>query len=137
MSATLDRVLKPLKDEAARQKAEKQKRRADWKNIDMVSFIGRWIKRFFYTVCFVMIAYVIVIGGTIMVPTVMGYLIGSMGYTVSNNAEMLLSLLSGLFFGGWTFLISFFIIRFAWNRYINGIKHTFPDDILKDAGVSV
>ena len=124
MTSTWERVSKPLRDEFARQKREKEARKAVYGDFSLAAFLGRWFKRIFYTFCFIMITYVLIVGGTIMVPTVMGYLIASMGYAVSNNAEMLLSLLAGLFFTGWTFLISFLIIRFSWRRYISGMKGT-------------
>ena len=123
MSVSNVDVLKPVKDEIAKQKKERKARKEN-SNFSMTSFLKTWMKRLFYTLFIFMVVYVTIIGCTVMVPTVMGFLIRALGYTVSNNAEMLLASFAGLFFVLWSFALSFIFIRFAWRKYINGMKST-------------
>lgn len=126
MSSSLKRISKPLKDEFERQKKEKARRKAERGNFSFKEFIVKWVKRLFYTFCMFMLLYVFIVGGTILIPTVMGYLVGSMGYSLSNSGELLLAQLAGLFFTAWVFAIGFLAIRFAWHRYIEGMQGTLP-----------
>lgn len=76
----------------------------------------------FYTVFFAAFAYVVITVFTSSIPILMGYIVGSMGYTLESAAEIMLASLSGLFFTAWTFVISFFIIRRAFKAYTKGVR---------------
>lgn len=119
-------VLSPLKDEIKRQKEDRAKRKAEKKPFDFKKFLINWFWRIFHTVFLLMIVYLTITGCTVFIPSTMGYIIGSFGYTVGNNAEFLLAGLCGLFFTAWTFALSFLFIRWVWRIYINNIKATLP-----------
>ena len=122
--------MNPLKEEWNKRKQEKamKKEQAGPLGVRLVNFVKIWSVRCFYTAFMMMLIYLIVSICTLVIPTVMGFVIGSMGYTLSNNAEMLLSLLCGLFFTGWVFVGSFFAVKIVWCNYIDNIKKTLPID---------
>ena len=124
-------VLEPIRKERERQKAERAKRKAARGSFSLLAFLKTWFFRLLYTFFLLMIVYIMVVGCTVMIPFVMGFIIGSFGYTISNNAEMLLALLSGMFFTGWVFLISFGILKISWKQYIKNIKETLPESVAK------
>ena len=119
-------VLDPIRKEMDRQKAEKAKRKAERGPFSLALFLKNWAVRLMHTLFLIMIAYITIVGGTIFVDIAMGFIIGSLGYTVGNNAEFLLSILAGIFFTAWVFLISFLFLRFVWKQYIKNIKNTLP-----------
>lgn len=131
MSKQSSEAIQILKDERQRQKdakaARKAKRAANPINIKNVCKV--WLTRLFHTAFMIMIGYLVIMVCTVLIPAAMGYVIGSMGYTLENNVELLLSLFAGLFFTAWVFALSFFALRFAWKKYIVNIKNTLPNKI--------
>lgn len=94
-------------------------------------FIKRWIIRLFYTLFFSVFVYVLIMTCTSMIPVVMGYIVGSMGYDLSSVAEVLLAGFSGLFFTAWIFTISYFLVKKAFGLYMKQIKKTIPKELLE------
>lgn len=92
----------------------------------IVSFLRIWALRIVYTLFFAMAVYLVIGLCTIMIPSVMGYIIGSFGYTVSTGAEFLLAGLSGLFFTAWVFFGSMLVLRGVWRKYVHAVKNTIP-----------
>lgn len=115
----------PIKEEWNRRKMEKQAQGPFL--VRVFNFVKTWAIRLFHTAFLLMFAYLVVAICTLIIPTVMGFVIGSMGYTLNNNAELLLAFLSGIFFTGWVFTGSFVLVKFVWKKYITNIKKTLPD----------
>ena len=101
------------KAEMAKRKVESvsNKGKIDWKGALAKGF--RWL-------LFMMLSYAVIAAATIAVPSVMGLVIGSFGYTLQSNAELLLAALSGLFFTLWAFALSFYLLRAAFRVMVRG-----------------
>ena len=124
--SSLAYVLSPIKNEIEKQKKEKAERKSKYP-FSLTVFLKNWFLRLFYTFFMLMAGYLIIAGCTVLIPVVMGYIIGSLGYNLKTQAELLLSLFSGLFFAAWIFLISFYSLRFSWHKYIKAMKSTMAD----------
>ncbi len=95
----------------------------DSKNAKKDTFVfARFCLNIFYTLLFLMCVYIVIVSGTIFIPMAMGFIIGSFGYNLSNNSELLLSAFSGLFFTTWVFVCSFYLIRCFFRRYLEAIR---------------
>lgn len=129
MSKNSSQVMNPLKEEWNRRKQERASKRENSEPLlfRFINFIKLWAIRLFHTAFMMMLIYLVVAICTLIIPTVMGYVIGSMGYTLTNNAEMLLAFLCGLFFTGWVFVGSFVAVRAIWRKFIANIKATLPE----------
>ena len=93
-------------------------------HFSVIGFLSAWIRRIVYSMFFVMAVYLVIGLCTILIPSVMGYVIGSFGYTVANGAEFLLAGLSGLFFTAWVFFGSVLLLRRIWSVYMRAMKGT-------------
>ena len=129
---SFDQVKKTINDERARQKAAKAERKKLLNEQGPLktriwNFIKRWAVRLFHTFFMLVFIYLIVISCTSLIPAGMGYIIGSLGYSLSSMAEVLLALFSGLFFTAWVFVGTLFLVRQAGKIYIRNIKKTLPE----------
>lgn len=86
--------------------------------------IVRWGKRLFYTAFMGMGMYLVIMMFTLMLPVLMATIIGSLGYTLANMAELLLAGFCGLFFTAWLFLISYHIVRYFGRIYMKAMRST-------------
>ena len=87
---------------------------------------GICMRIIFYTLStslLLMFGYIVIGFITSCMPMVMGYLIGSFGFDLSDIVQVMLFGFSGLFFTAWMFLISYLILRKACRVYIKFIKN--------------
>ena len=104
--------------------AAEKKRQSDAKQVKgKVTFTG-WLLRIFYTVFMLMATYTIILTCTLSIPNVMDTLIQSFGYNLNSSVELVLALLSGLFFTAWMFALSFFVVKKLFEIYIRKMKET-------------
>ena len=110
---------KGMKDEYVRQQAEKNAAKASF---NLVSFLKTFFLRAFYLLFFGGFIYFLIIFCMMVIPIVMGYVVGGLGYNLNNTSEMILSCLSGLFFTGWVFVGSYKLISAIGKLFIKGWK---------------
>lgn len=128
-ASKLKRIYEEEKKAQAKRKADRKKAK-EAKGpflIRLGKFLKRWIIRLFHTLFLVCFVYVFVMSCVSIIPAAMGFIVGGMGYTLESAAEILLASLSGLFFTGWVFVISFVIVRKVFGIYIKNIKKTMPE----------
>lgn len=122
---------KTFKDEMSAQKAEKEARKKEREaegplRVRIWNFIKRWAVRLFHTFFMLLFIYLVVISCTSLIPAGLGYIIGSLGYSLSSMAEVLLAFFSGLFFTAWIFVGTLFLVKQVGKVYIRNIKKTLP-----------
>ena len=110
---------KQMKDEYTRQKKEDKARK---ESFNLAAFLKTWGLRFFYTLFFGGFLYFIILFCMMIIPTVMGYVVGGLGYNLNDNAQMILAFLSGIFFTAWVFIGSYKLIKWIGGFYIKGWK---------------
>lgn len=104
--------------------AAEKKRQSEAKRMKGKTTLTDWFLRIFYTVFMLMITYTIILTCTLSIPNIMSTIIQSFGYNLNSSVEMLLAMLSGLFFTAWMFALSFFVIKKLFGIYINKMKAT-------------
>lgn len=95
-----------------------------------LKFCKRWIIRIFHTVFFLVFTYVFILSCISVLPLALSYILGATGFTLANNAEILLMMLTGLFFVAWIFAISLFVIKKALGLYIRNMKKTLSQEFI-------
>ena len=108
-----------MKEEYTRQKTEDAAVKASFRLAD---FIKKWGLRLFYLLFFGGFIYFIILFCMMIIPTVMGYVVGGLGYNLGNTAEIVLSSLSGLFFTAWVFFGSYKLISSVGKLFVKGWK---------------
>lgn len=104
--------------------AAEKKRQSEAKRMKGKTTLTDWFLRIFYTVFMLMITYTIILTCTLSIPNIMSTIIQSFGYNLNSSVEMLLAMLSGLFFTAWMFVLSLFVIKKLFGIYINKMKAT-------------
>jgi uncharacterized membrane protein len=136
MASSFSNITKPLKDERQRQKAEKAKRKEQAGPIGtrILKFFKRWGLRLVYSAIMFLIAYLVILAGTMITPSILSYILGGLGFggtDTQTGSVFVVSLMAGFFLTGWIFLISFIILRACWRVYIKNIRATLPEAVLE------
>lgn len=86
----------------------------------------------FHTFLCVGICYIIIILFTILIPSIVAYILGSLGFSNDNatGAVFIVSLASGLFLTAWVFVLSFMFLRFIWKIYKRNMRNCLPKSIV-------
>lgn len=95
-------------------------------------YVKRFLVRVFHTVVMLLVNYLIVIIGTISVPTILAYILGGLGFGGSegqSGSVFIVSMMAGFFLTAWIFVGSFVLIRGVVKIYIRCIRRTFSDEM--------
>ena len=88
------------------------------------AFLARWLKRLFYTAFAAMAVYLLGMVVTLSIPLFVSIIVSSLGYTLANVAEIMLTAFCGLFFVLWCFALSLFAARGIWRVYAKAMRGT-------------
>lgn len=88
------------------------------------AFLARWGKRVFYTALAAMAAYLIIVVVTLSIPLLVSIIVSTLGYTLANVGEIMLTCFCGLFFTLWCFVLSFCLVRAVWKVYVKAMRST-------------
>lgn len=130
--ANLD-VFGPIKAEKERQRKERENRRkaiaAQGSLSDrFTTGLKNWGLRLFHTFFMLMCMYLLVLCGTLLIPSTMAYILGGLGYTLENTVEIFLSAFSGLFLTGWMLAITLFLGKKVIKLYMHNMKKTMSEE---------
>lgn len=112
------------------QKKESKKVKFDGKKI-LSDTKGIFIGAFHTLVC-LGFGYIIIIMFTILIPSTVAYILGSLGFSNDNatGAMFIVSLMAALFLTAWIFVLSFMFLRFIWKIYKRNMKKCLPKSIV-------
>lgn len=98
--------------------------------VRFLAFIKRWLLRLFHTAFFLLFVYVFLLSIIQVMPLSMGLILNASGFTLTNNAEIILTLLTGMLFVLWIYAGSKFIVVKVLKLYIRNIKKTLSDEVI-------
>lgn len=116
--------------QAAAKKARKEKAASEKFSTRVLKFLKVWTLRLFYTAFVFVVAYSAILAGTLAIPNMMAIVIASMGFALDSTVEIVLASLSGLFFTGWIFVISFYLVKKVFKIYLNKMKSTLSEEAI-------
>lgn len=116
--------------QAAAKKARKEKAASEKFSTRALRFLKVWTLRLFYTAFVFVVAYSAILAGTLAIPNMMAIVIASMGFALDSTVEIVLASLSGLFFTGWIFAISFYLVKKVFKIYLNKMKSTLSEEAI-------
>ena len=116
--------------QAAAKKARKEKAASEKFSTRVLRFLKVWTLRLFYTAFVFVVAYSAILAGTLAIPNMMAVVIASMGFALDSTVEIVLASLSGLFFTGWIFVISFYLVKKVFKIYLNKMKSTLSEEAI-------
>lgn len=86
----------------------------------------------FHSFLFFGFCYVLILMFTILIPSILAYVLGSLGFESAdaNGAVLIVSLASALFLTAWIFICCFFVVRFVWKIYKRNMKKSLSQNTL-------
>ena len=87
---------------------------------------------FFHTCALLALSYLIVLIGTIGIPTILAYILGGLGFggsEVQSGSVFIVSMMAGFFLTAWVFVGSFVLVRGIARIYVRNMRNLFTDEM--------
>ena len=123
-------LLDEKKRQADLKKERKEKAASEKFSVRLGRFLKRWLVRLFYTAFAGVVLYSTILACTLAIPNIMATIIASMGFALDSVVEIVLASLSGLFFTGWIFVISYKLVMKVCKIYLIKMKSTLSEEAI-------